>query len=119
VRTEKLTKRDAPSSPTTPVARHPRPESPPPHVIAEIDLKLLMAQLEYHRSDLPTEPLFPVTAYMAHYWAHHTQYMDWMREQGRESWTGDVIALSGGSGGERQRRRGAERERDAEELDEK
>jgi len=56
---------------------------------------------------------------MAHYWAHHTQYMDWIREQGWGSWTGDVSVLSGGSGGERQRRRGAERERNDEGLNEK
>jgi hypothetical protein len=102
-------------SPTPPVARprvsglhHP---SPPPHIIAEIDLKLLMTQLKYHRSDTPTELLFPVTAYVAHYWAHHTQYMDWLREQGRDSWTGDIGAMSGGSGGDRPSRRDVGRNR--------
>jgi hypothetical protein len=92
------------ASPTPPVDRprvsHRHP-SPPPHVIAEIDLKLLMTELEYRRSDLPTEPLFPVTAYIAHYWAHHTLYMDWMRDHRSDSWTGDISAMSGGSGGDR------------------
>jgi hypothetical protein len=118
VRSEKLTKRVFLSSPTTPVARHSRLESPPPHVMAEIDLKLLMTQLEYHRSEVPTDPLFPVTAFVAHYWAHHTQYMDWMRDHGSDSWTGDIGAMSGGSGDERQRRRGAEGKRDDEALNE-
>lgn len=37
--------------------------------------------------------------------------MDWMRERGRESWTGDVSALSGGSGGDRIRRGDVDRNR--------
>jgi hypothetical protein len=44
--------------------------------------------------------------------------MDWMREHGRDSWTGDVGATSGGSAGEKQRRRDSERNRNDEELDE-
>jgi hypothetical protein len=104
-------------SPTPPVARprvsSSRHPSPPPHVIAEIDLKLLMTQLEYHRSDLPTEPLFPVTAYVAHYWAHHTQYTVHGLDAGARagSWTGDVGAVPGGSEGDRPSRRDVGRNR--------
>ena len=36
-----------------------------------------MAQLEFHRAGLSSDSLFPVTAYVAHYWAHHTRYTDW------------------------------------------
>jgi len=59
-----------------------------------------MAQLEFHWADLSSDSLFPMTAYVAHYWTHHTQYTDWMREQGigeGASWTGDVAAMAGGS----------------------
>ena len=60
-----------------------------------------MAQLEFYRADLSSDSLFPVTAYVARYWAHHTPYTDWMREHGKgqgASWTCDVAAMAGGSG---------------------
>jgi hypothetical protein len=42
--------------------------------------------------------------------------MDWMREHGRDSWTGDIGAMSGGSGDNRPREQGTERNRDDEGL---